>query len=130
MAASLKLSELTALTAVDDADLLLVTDSSATQSKKVTFANLKTSLTSGLSVDDLRTAVGTTLGSGHMGTFTGSTIGDNISVKTALQALETAVEGRSSLATANVFQGEHTLCLLYTSPSPRDKRQSRMPSSA
>ena len=27
--------------------------------------------------------------------------------------------------------GEHTKnCLLYTSPSPRDKRQSRMPSSA
>ena len=25
---------------------------------------------------------------------------------------------------------KHTLCLLYTSPSPRDKRQSRMPSSA
>ena len=25
---------------------------------------------------------------------------------------------------------EHTACLLYTSPSPRDKRQSRMPSSA
>ena len=24
----------------------------------------------------------------------------------------------------------HTCCLLYTSPSPRDKRQSRMPSSA
>ena len=24
----------------------------------------------------------------------------------------------------------HTVCLLYTSPSPRDKRQSRMPSSA
>ena len=26
--------------------------------------------------------------------------------------------------------GEHIDCLLYTSPSPRDKRQSRMPSSA
>ena len=26
--------------------------------------------------------------------------------------------------------GEDTGCLLYTSPSPRDKRQSRMPSSA
>ena len=26
--------------------------------------------------------------------------------------------------------GESILCLLYTSPSPRDKRQSRMPSSA
>ena len=25
---------------------------------------------------------------------------------------------------------DHALCLLYTSPSPRDKRQSRMPSSA
>ena len=25
---------------------------------------------------------------------------------------------------------EHSTCLLYTSPSPRDKRQSRMPSSA
>ena len=26
--------------------------------------------------------------------------------------------------------GWHQACLLYTSPSPRDKRQSRMPSSA
>ena len=26
--------------------------------------------------------------------------------------------------------GKHVDCLLYTSPSPRDKRQSRMPSSA
>ena len=26
--------------------------------------------------------------------------------------------------------GEEKACLLYTSPSPRDKRQSRMPSSA
>ena len=28
------------------------------------------------------------------------------------------------------FEGEIYICLLYTSPSPRDKRQSRMPSSA
>ena len=27
-------------------------------------------------------------------------------------------------------RGERKVCLLYTSPSPRDKRQSRMPSSA
>ena len=27
-------------------------------------------------------------------------------------------------------QGYYSICLLYTSPSPRDKRQSRMPSSA
>ena len=29
-----------------------------------------------------------------------------------------------------VFNGLISGCLLYTSPSPRDKRQSRMPSSA
>ena len=27
-------------------------------------------------------------------------------------------------------EGPYQICLLYTSPSPRDKRQSRMPSSA
>ena len=31
---------------------------------------------------------------------------------------------------AAVLAGQVTVCLLYTSPSPRDKRQSRMPSSA
>ena len=34
--------------------------------------------------------------------------------------------GLSSLSGAH----QHLFCLLYTSPSPRDKRQSRMPSSA
>ena len=29
-----------------------------------------------------------------------------------------------------IFFGKPNTCLLYTSPSPRDKRQSRMPSSA
>ena len=29
-----------------------------------------------------------------------------------------------------MLPGVHSTCLLYTSPSPRDKRQSRMPSSA
>ena len=33
----------------------------------------------------------------------------------------------SSITLADIFQ---KVCLLYTSPSPRDKRQSRMPSSA
>ena len=37
-----------------------------------------------------------------------------------------------TLTTTNkvVLAGETRGCLLYTSPSPRDKRQSRMPSSA
>ena len=34
------------------------------------------------------------------------------------------------MAKLEAFQGQHIDCLLYTSPSPRDKRQSRMPSSA
>ena len=31
---------------------------------------------------------------------------------------------------AEILKEEYGICLLYTSPSPRDKRQSRMPSSA
>ena len=38
----------------------------------------------------------------------------------------------SVLAEAKALEakGHPMICLLYTSPSPRDKRQSRMPSSA
>ena len=40
-------------------------------------------------------------------------------------------DARAALAAADAFALEKTVaCLLYTSPSPRDKRQSRMPSSA
>ena len=31
---------------------------------------------------------------------------------------------------SNIGRAMYNICLLYTSPSPRDKRQSRMPSSA
>ena len=44
MAASLKVSELSALTTLDSADLLLVSDTSATTSKKVSFTNVETSI--------------------------------------------------------------------------------------
>ena len=37
---------------------------------------------------------------------------------------------RNQLVTGWTQNGYNDLCLLYTSPSPRDKRQSRMPSSA
>ena len=39
------------------------------------------------------------------------------------------VEDAERFDLAETVDGE-TVCLLYTSPSPRDKRQSRMPSSA
>ena len=38
-----------------------------------------------------------------------------------------AISGLLGQASVRV---DHPACLLYTSPSPRDKRQSRMPSSA
>ena len=36
----------------------------------------------------------------------------------------------ANLAKTFVNDAKRYICLLYTSPSPRDKRQSRMPSSA
>ena len=46
---------------------------------------------------------------------------DAVAVVDPLDELDVLVAGN---------QGEFECCLLYTSPSPRDKRQSRMPSSA
>ena len=47
-----------------------------------------------------------------------------------LESVEAGLEWmtRYGVKTFKDFTGE--CCLLYTSPSPRDKRQSRMPSSA
>ena len=38
--------------------------------------------------------------------------------------------GRNEESVAAASEALRDICLLYTSPSPRDKRQSRMPSSA
>ena len=50
-------------------------------------------------VTDLRTLSGTSDEDEDLGTFTGSTITDNSTIKTALQELETAVEGNTGGAT-------------------------------
>jgi len=47
----------------------------------------------GLSIDDLVTLSGAADGAVHLGAFTGSTITDNQTIKSALQLLETAIEG-------------------------------------
>ena len=44
--------------------------------------------------------------------------------------LQTTAEGTPPTLIDIIPGGEVYICLLYTSPSPRDKRQSRMPSSA
>ena len=170
MAASLKISELNELTALADQDLFLVTDASATTSKKVTYASLKTGFGSsaetvlGISsgdtsmgafsgtavgdnltvkqifqalatkIDAKQTLLGVSSETSTLGTFTGSTIADNQNIKQALQSLETKLE-LFQPSTANTFTAAQTLrdkfhidpgdgglrlCLLYTSPSPRD----------
>ena len=60
----------------------------------------------------------------------------------SLKMTEVLFKGKSDFQDVMVFQSEtygkvlildgviQCTCLLYTSPSPRDKRQSRMPSSA
>ena len=52
---------------------------------------------------------------------------------TPQDALHMVREGRADFAlvpTENFVDGPVTTCLLYTSPSPRDVEESRMPSSA
>ena len=134
MAASLKVSEMSALTSVAASDLFMIADVSATASKKVTLANMEASFslanlgtrsinnlsdvnTSGvntndtlgyngsafvpvaqvtqasLHVDHIITLSGVAQASDDLGTFSGSTITDSSTIKTALQELETAVEG-------------------------------------
>ena len=48
----------------------------------------------------------------------------------ALLAPAVALPSQASPAGDSLVINEAYTCLLYTSPSPRDKRQSRMPSSA
>jgi hypothetical protein len=43
--------------------------------------------------------LGLSEGDQHLGVFTGTTINDNVTVKAALQALETAVEGKQAVLT-------------------------------
>ena len=68
--------------------------------------------------------------------LTGSRLGCGIGECRACTIIVDGPEGsremRTCITGAHYFQGRkvRTICLLYTSPSPRDKRQSRMPSSA
>ena len=65
-------------------------------------------------------------GQGKQGREVKSNITDNESAK--MKTSKGVIQGYNGIAT--VDQKHQVICLLYTSPSPRDKRQSRMPSSA
>ena len=58
-----------------------------------------------------------------------STAGLNTRKNQASQST-TATQGTPNSAMARVRKAEGAVCLLYTSPSPRDVEESRMPSSA
>ena len=106
--ASKKLSALTAITTVGSDDLVYVADTadggSTYASKKVTKANFLSEYATTVAatalaaanethIDNLATLSGMAKDSTGLGTFTGSTISDASDIKTALQDLETAVEG-------------------------------------
>ena len=59
--------------------------------------------------------------------FTGEGIGN--AMVSAKYAVQIAKKSKNERSVKNTEAG-YLCCLLYTSPSPRDKRQSRMPSSA
>ena len=57
-------------------------------------------------VDNLATLTGVAKDGVNLGTFTGSTVGDNLTVKAALQALESAVEASGSAATLTAVSND------------------------
>ena len=61
-----------------------------------------------------------------------SSLGIGVAVQIGEVVVEDAawLRKRDDVAHINRAELEAVVCLLYTSPSPRDKRQSRMPSSA
>ena len=63
---------------------------------------------------------------------TGETrIGEDVLIMTGVHVAHDCIIGNNVILVNLVALGGHVeICLLYTSPSPRDKRQSRMPSSA
>ncbi len=73
-------------------------------------------------LSNLITLTGVAADSAHLGTFTGSTIADSSTVKTALQALETAVEavsGESSQdAVGGILTNTATINLTYNDSTP------------
>ena len=58
-------------------------------------------------------------------------LGENCSIGPYCTIADDVKIGDGTVLRAHAYVDEHTtICLLYTSPSPRDQRGSRMPSSA
>ena len=101
MAASLKISELNAVASLADGDLFLITDSSESTSKKLTVSALTSHLR-----DPVYSALGVTDGALHLGSFTGSLLGDNNTAKQLFQTLANAIT--TEIATRTDADAVHT----------------------
>jgi hypothetical protein len=86
-------------TQVYDADLTTYAGITPTANAQTILGETFAQMQASLSVDDLITLSGVAEGSVNLATFTGSTIADNVTNKAALQALETAVEGKQATVT-------------------------------
>jgi len=121
MAASLKISELNAVASLSDSDLFLITDSSESKSKKLTVSALTSHLR-----DPVYTALGATNGALHLGSFTGSLLGSNNTVKQLFQTIADAVTTESTaradadaIHTAAVAAHATRLGVLETDPTTK-----------
>ena len=60
----------------------------------------------------------------------GSIVDYIFAIETPELAIDRMAHPDTKIVSLTITEGGYNCCLLYTSPSPRDKRQSRMPSSA
>ena len=72
-------------------------------------------------IDNLATLSGLAKDSTSLGTFTGSTISDNVTLKAALQALETAVEAAGSASTLTAVSNDVTDLRTLSGTSDEDE---------
>lgn len=96
--ASFKVSEFAGVANATDDSLLMLsytTDSgSSYETRKIRIADLFDDLTEDPNLTAVITLTGMPAGSTNLGSFTGDTIADNLTIKQALQSLEVAVEGK------------------------------------
>lgn len=102
--ASFKVSEFTGVSATTDDSLLMLSfteDNGASYStRKIRIEDLFSNIAQDSDVSSLITLTGMPSGSVNLGSFTGSTISDNLTIKQALQQIESAVEGKQTSLTA------------------------------
>ena len=84
-----------------DADLTTYAGITPTANAQTLLGETFAQMQGSLSIDNLITISGVAEGSDHLGTFTGSTITDNVTIKAGMQLLETAVETKTTAPANN-----------------------------